>query len=157
MARLPMDPKLSRILIQAAEAGCLKEAGIITTALTVSDIRQRPADKAQAADQKHAAFRDPTSDFITLLNIWQACETTGRQLKSRSKLRKWCIENYLSFKRLREWQDIHRQITRCSKTTTLSTRARVPASRPLGNLKIRTPGKKERGKRHCKSPVYGHP
>jgi len=115
MARMPMDPKLSRILIQAAAAGCLKEAVIITTALTVSDIRQRPADKAQAADQKHAAFKDPASDFITLLNIWQACEATGKQCKSRSKLRKWCIENYLSFKRLREWQDIHCQITRMLK------------------------------------------
>ena len=65
MARLPMDPKLSRILLNAGDAGVLKEAAIITTALTVSDIRQRPADKAQAADQKHAQFKDPTSDFIT--------------------------------------------------------------------------------------------
>jgi ATP-dependent helicase HrpA len=115
MARLPMDPKLSRILIQAAEAGCLAEAVTITTALTVSDIRQRPADKAQAADQKHAAFKDPASDFITLLNIWQACQKAAKTLRSRSKLRRWCIDNYLSFKRLREWQDIHRQITRMLK------------------------------------------
>ncbi len=112
MARMPMDPKLSRILLKAGDAGVLKEATVITTALTVSDIRQRPADKAQAADQKHAQFKDPTSDFITLLNIWNACKEAGNRLKSRSKLRNWCIENYLSFKRLREWQDIHGQITR---------------------------------------------
>ncbi len=115
MARLPMDPKLSRILIEAGNLGCLNEACIITTALTVSDIRQRPADKAQAADQKHSLFKDPASDFITLLNIWNACHSAGQRLKSRSKVRQWCIENYLSFKRLREWQDIHRQVLRMLK------------------------------------------
>ncbi|NDY72157.1 ATP-dependent RNA helicase HrpA [Desulfobacter hydrogenophilus] len=115
MARLPMDPKLSRILINAGDTGVLKEAVVITTALTVSDIRQRPADKVQAADQKHAQFKDPASDFITLLNIWNACIDAKTRLKSRSALRKWCIENFLSFKRLREWQDIHGQITRIIK------------------------------------------
>jgi ATP-dependent helicase HrpA len=115
MARLPMDPKLSRILLNAGDTGVLKEAVVITTALTVSDIRRRPADKAQAADQKHAQFKDPASDFITLLNIWNACIDAGKRLKSRSALRKWCIENFLSFKRLREWQDIHGQITRIIK------------------------------------------
>ncbi|WDP85229.1 MAG: ATP-dependent RNA helicase HrpA [Desulfobacter sp.] len=115
MARLPVDPKLARILIQAAQTGCLEQAVIIATALTVSDIRQRPADKLQAANQKHGVFKDPSSDFITLLNIWNSCEDAGKRLKSRSRVRKWCIENYLSFKRLREWQDIHRQITRMLK------------------------------------------
>lgn len=115
MARMPMDPKLSRILLKAGDTGVLKEAMVITTALTVSDIRQRPADKAQAADQKHAQFKDPASDFITLLNIWNACLEARQRLKSRSALRKWCIENFLSFKRLREWQDIHGQITRMIK------------------------------------------
>lgn len=115
MAKLPMDPKLSRILLNAGNAGVLKEAIVITTALTVSDIRQRPADKVQAADQKHAQFKDPASDFITLLNIWNACKDAQNRLNSRSALRKWCIENFLSFKRLREWQDIHGQITRMIK------------------------------------------
>ena len=154
MARLPMDPKLSRILIQAAEAGCLKEAGIITTALTVSDIRQRPADKAQAADQKHAAFRDPTSDFITLLNIWQACETTGRQLKSRSKLRKWCIENYLSFKRLREWQDIHRQITKMLKDHDIVDKGKGPGQQALGKPGRSEHPEKKSGENDTANPLY---
>lgn len=112
MARLPVDPKLSRILIAARENSCLEQAVVIATALTVADIRQRPADQAQAADQQHAQFKDPGSDFITLLNIWNACQETGKKLKSRSKLRKWCVDRFLSFKRLREWQDIHRQILR---------------------------------------------
>ncbi len=128
MARLPMDPKLSRILIEAGNAGCLKEACVITTALTVSDIRQRPADKAQAADQKHSTFKDPASDFITLLNIWNACQDAGQRLKSRAKLRKWCIENYLSFKRLREWQDIHRQVSRMLKEHKIVQSAPRPES-----------------------------
>lgn len=115
MARLPMDPKLSRILLNAGDTGVLQEAAVITTALTVSDIRQRPADKVQAAAQKHAQFKDPASDFITLLNIWNACKDAQNRLKSRSALRKWCIENFLSFKRLREWQDIHGQIIRMIK------------------------------------------
>ena len=146
MARLPMDPKLSRILIQAAETGCLKEAVVITTALTVSDIRQRPADKAQAADQKHALFKDPTSDFITLLNIWQACGGAGSRLKSRSKLRKWCIENYLSFKRLREWQDIHRQITKMLKDHDIVEKSRTPDAKK--------PAKSAAGSDDTGSPLY---
>ena len=135
MARLPMDPKLSRILLEASKTGCLKEAVVITTALTVSDIRQRPADKMQAADQKHSVFKDPSSDFITLLNIWNACKDAGARLKSRSKLRKWCIENYLSFKRLREWQDIHRQITRMLKDHNIVEASPLPQVKGTKNLK----------------------
>ncbi len=128
MARLPVDPKLSRILIEAAKRGCLKEAVVIATALTVSDIRQRPADKTQAADQQHAQFKDPASDFITLLNIWNRCREAGKELKSRSKLRKWCIRHYLSFKRLREWQDIHRQITRMLSDHDIVQKQPLPAT-----------------------------
>ncbi|RLB87846.1 MAG: ATP-dependent RNA helicase HrpA, partial [Deltaproteobacteria bacterium] len=115
MAKIPVDPKLSRILIQAQKMGCLKEATIIVTALAIADVRQRPADKIQAADQKHSLFKDPTSDFITLLNIWNAYKAAEKSLKSRSKLKKFCADHYLSFKRLHEWQDIHRQISRMLK------------------------------------------
>jgi ATP-dependent helicase HrpA len=112
MARIPVDPKLSRILIEAQKNTCLKEAIIIVTALAISDVRQRPADKIQAADQKHALFRDPSSDFITILNIWNAYKAAEKKLKSRSKLKKFCVDHFLSFKRIREWQDIHYQISR---------------------------------------------
>ncbi len=115
MAMIPVDPKLSRILIEAQENGCLKEAVIIVTALAIADVRQRPADKIQAADQKHGLFKDPSSDFITLLNIWNAYKAAEKRLTSRSKLRNWCIEHFLSFKRIHEWQDIHRQINRMLK------------------------------------------
>lgn len=115
MAKLPVDPKLSRILIEADKRGCLNEATIITTALAISDPRQRPAEKAQAADQKHMIFKDPSSDFITLLNIWTSVTSAEKKLASRSKQKKYCQDHFLSFKRLREWQDIHRQIVRMLK------------------------------------------
>ena len=110
MAGIPVDPKLSRILIEADERGCLDEAVIIAAALSISDIRQRPQDKTQQADQKHAVFRDPASDFVSLLNVWKACRTAEKTLKSRSKVRRFCQDNFLSFKRLREWKDIYGQI-----------------------------------------------
>ncbi len=124
MARIPVDPKLSRILIEANERGCLNEASIIASALSISDPRQRPQDKAQQADQKHAIFKDPASDFISLLNIWSSCygeqgsakgfenKKSGIQstFKSRNSIRKFCKEHYLSFRRMREWSDIYSQI-----------------------------------------------
>ena len=110
MASIPVDPKLSRILIEADERGCLEEATIIASALSIADVRQRPQDKTQQADQKHALFKDPASDFITLLNIWKACRGAEKSLKSRTGVRKFCKEHYLSFKRFREWKDIHGQI-----------------------------------------------
>ncbi len=110
MASIPVDPKLSRILIEAAMRGCIEEALIITSALSTSDPRQRPRDKAQHADQKHGQWKDPDSDFISYLNIWKAYKDAARRLKSRSKLRKFCHDNFLSFRRLKEWEDISRQI-----------------------------------------------
>jgi ATP-dependent helicase HrpA len=110
MARIPVDPKLSRILIEADLRGCLNEAIIITSALATADPRQRPREKAQQADQKHAQLSDPSSDFISYLNIWKVYKNAQKKLKSRSKLRKFCNDNFLSFRRLREWEDIGRQI-----------------------------------------------
>ncbi len=113
MAQLPIDPRLSRILIQADRNGCLNEAAIIVSGLAIPDPRQRPAEKLQAAAQKHALFRTPDSDFITLLNIWNAFKDSGK--KSRSSLKKFCRDHFLSFRRMREWTDIHRQISRILK------------------------------------------
>ncbi|WP_245569210.1 ATP-dependent RNA helicase HrpA [Desulfotignum balticum] len=112
MSRIPVDPKLSRILIAAKDNHCLAEALVIATALSISDVRQRPADKAAAADQKHARFKDPSSDFITLLNIWDAYQAEEKKSRSRTKLRQFCMDHFLSFKRIREWLDIHSQIRR---------------------------------------------
>ncbi len=115
MAGIPVDPKLSRILIEADRAGCLEEALIIVSALSIADPRQRPRDHARQADEKHGIFDDPSSDFITFLNIWKAYKRAQGYLKTRSKLKKFCSDNFLSFKRMREWQDIQRQIRQVLK------------------------------------------
>ncbi|MCP3940311.1 MAG: ATP-dependent RNA helicase HrpA [Desulfobacteraceae bacterium] len=141
MAKIPVDPKLSRILIEAQTKNCLKEATIIVTALTIADVRQRPADKIQAAAQKHALFKDPSSDFITLLNIWNAYKTAETSLKSRSKLRNWCVDHFLSFKRLHEWQDIHRQISRMLKEHDIkenNTPGGIPPGTTIGTYGLKS-------------------
>ncbi|MEA1969198.1 MAG: ATP-dependent RNA helicase HrpA, partial [Thermodesulfobacteriota bacterium] len=129
MAGIPVDPKLSRILIEANLRGCLNEALVIASALSIADPRQRPHDKARQADQKHAQFRDVTSDFVTLLNIWKACSKAEKSLKSRGRIRKFCKDNFLSFKRIREWKDIHRQIGSVLKEHGISSKPGMTLTR----------------------------
>jgi ATP-dependent helicase HrpA len=109
LARLPLDPRLGRILLAGAEERCLEEIAIIAAALSVPDPRDRPADKQTQADQKHAPLRDEKSDFLSLLKLWRAWQEQRAQL-SRAKLRGWCKENFLSYLRLTEWQDVHGQV-----------------------------------------------
>jgi len=110
MAKLPLDPRLSKMIIEARERDCLKEIVVIASALSVQDPRERPTEKEQAADQAQAVFVDPQSDFITLLNIWKRFEEhTGRK-RGAAKLKKFCSAHYLSFRRMREWLDVHQQI-----------------------------------------------
>jgi len=114
LAKFPTDPKLARMLIAAAHEHCLTEVAIIVSALSVQDPREKPADKMQQADAKHAAFRHPESDFLTILNIWNTYEEQKKHL-SNSKLRKYCTDNFLSYMRMREWFDIHAQIMQVVK------------------------------------------
>jgi len=109
LAKLPLDPRLGRILLAGADEHCLDEVAIIAAALSVPDPRDRPADKQTQADQKHAVFRDEKSDFLSLLKLWQAWNEQRGHL-SRAKLRGWCKENFLSYLRLTEWQDVHGQV-----------------------------------------------
>ncbi|MET0293183.1 MAG: ATP-dependent RNA helicase HrpA, partial [Steroidobacteraceae bacterium] len=109
LSKLPLDPRLARILLAAADERATTEVAIIVAALGVPDPRDRPVDKQTQADQKHAPFRDPKSDFVTLLNLWRAY-AEQRSALSRAKLRGWCRENFLSYIRLSEWHDIHGQI-----------------------------------------------
>jgi ATP-dependent helicase HrpA len=114
LAKFPTDPKLARMLIAAAHEHCLTEVAIIVAALSVQDPREKPADKMAQADQKHAAFRHPESDFLTLLNVWNTYEEKKKHL-SNNKLRKYCTDNFLSYMRMREWFDIHAQIMQVVK------------------------------------------
>ena len=111
MATLPADPRLSCMLLEAAAHGCEPEMLVIAAALTIMDPRERPLEKAQAADAAHKAFDHPASDFLSLLNIWNAFHQTLVAKKTTSQLRKFCKTNFLSYKRMREWQDVHWQLT----------------------------------------------
>jgi ATP-dependent helicase HrpA len=111
MAKMPLDPRLSRMLIDADQEGCLNEVVVIASALSIQDPRERPVEKTQEADQTQALFRDPSSDFITLLNIWKRYHDVWKKEKSTNKMKKFCKKHYLSFKRIREWRDIHAQIS----------------------------------------------
>ncbi len=110
MARLPLDPRLARMLVTAGELGSLAETLVIIAGLSIQDPRERPQDKQQAADQAHAPFNDKESDFVTLLNIWNFFEEQRQEL-SQNQLKKVCQKSFLSWMRMREWRDIHRQLT----------------------------------------------
>jgi ATP-dependent helicase HrpA len=110
MARLPLDPRLSCMLLEAHGQNCLNDLIIIAAALSIQDPRERPLDKQQAADSAHAQFADPTSDFITLLRIWRAYDHSVRKRKSWKQVKQFCRTRFLSFPRMREWRDIHQQL-----------------------------------------------
>ena len=110
MAKIPLDPRLSRVLIEAQQQRCVAETVIIAAALSIQDPRERPIEKAGEADRMHAGFDDPDSDFVTLLNIWERYQAHWQKVKSNNQMKKFCREHYLSFKRMREWRDIHGQI-----------------------------------------------
>jgi len=110
MARFPLDPRLSRMLIQARREGALEEMIVLCAALSIQDPRERPLEKEAQADQAHARFKDRRSDFLTLLNIWKAYHQRGRETGSQNQLRKFCREHFLSYRRMREWVDVALEI-----------------------------------------------
>lgn len=109
LARLPVDPRIGRMILAARAENCLPEVLIIAAALSVQDPRERPMDKQELADAAHAPFRDENSDFISYLKVWKWYHDRAAHL-STSKLRRTCQENFLSYVRLREWHDTHRQL-----------------------------------------------
>lgn len=109
MARLPVDPRLARVLVEAAAQGCLQEALVIVSALGIQDPRERPLDKQQAADEAHRRFSHPESDFCAWLSLWQYYEEQRQALNS-NQLRRFCLKEYLSWMRMREWREVHRQL-----------------------------------------------
>lgn len=109
LAKFPIDPRIGRMVLAGAEEGSLHDVLIVASALSVQDPRERPFDKQDLADAAHEKFKDEKSDFLTLINIWKAFHQQEKAL-SHSRLRRWCKENFLSYLRLREWHDVHRQI-----------------------------------------------
>ena len=110
MASLPLDPRLSRMLLKAVRLGCLEEVAIIAGALSIQDPRLRPLDKAADADRLQSVFEHSESDFLTLVNIWRAMKAASPDLADSPSLKKFARDYFLSYNRLREWSFIHDQI-----------------------------------------------
>jgi len=124
MARMPLDPRISRMMIEAVKEGCTEEVAVIAAALSIQDPRERPSERAVLADQMHHPFRDPDSDFITLLNIWNRYHREWGALKTQNKMRKFCRAHFLSFPRMSEWVYTHEQITSILKQQKTAFRGR---------------------------------
>ena len=138
LARLPVDPRLGRMIIEAGRNGCAREVLIIAAALSIQDPRERPADSREAADARHARFAEPGSDFLSLLNLWDYLRDQQREL-SGSAFRRMCRREYLHYLRVREWQDLYGQLRQAARELGIAvgpdrtaTRPAQPAGRPGG-------------------------
>ncbi|MBY5920754.1 ATP-dependent RNA helicase HrpA [Ferrimonas balearica] len=109
LARLPIDPRLARMVIEAQKQGCVHEAMVIAAALSIQDPRERPIERQQAADEKHSRFADKGSDFIAFLNLWDHIKTQQKAL-SGNQFRRQCKSDFLNYLRVREWQDLYSQL-----------------------------------------------
>jgi ATP-dependent helicase HrpA len=122
LARLPVDPRIGRMLVAAGEQGCVREMLVIAAALSIQDPRERPAEAQAAADELHARFRDPGSDFVAYLNLWSYLHDQQRAL-SGNAFRRLCRSEFLHYLRVREWQDLHAQLRQAARSLGL-----VPAA-----------------------------
>jgi ATP-dependent helicase HrpA len=109
MARLPVDPRIARMILEADRNGCAREVLIIAAALSIQDPRERPADDQQAADTAHGRFAQPESDFLAFVALWDYLAERQRDL-SGSAFRRMCRAEFLNYLRVREWQDLHGQL-----------------------------------------------
>ena len=109
LAQLPVDPRLGRMILQADTEGCLREVLVLAAALSIPDPRERPADREEAARQKHARFADDSSDFMSFLNLWDYLRSQRKEM-SGSAFRRMCKEDFLHYLRIREWQDLTGQL-----------------------------------------------
>jgi ATP-dependent helicase HrpA len=123
--RLPVDPRIARIIVAGEHEGCLDEILVIAAALEVQDPRDRPLDKQQLADEAHSRFADPDSDFLGYLRLWDFHHKLKDDL-TRSQLRKACQQNFLSFVRMKEWIDVHRELVELVRTSGIRNRPRDP-------------------------------
>jgi ATP-dependent helicase HrpA len=110
MALMPIDPRVARMIIEGNSEKCLHEVIVIASALSIQDPRERPAEKEKQADEIHRLLKNPQSDFLTLLNIWLHYGNTWENFPTQNKMRMFCREHFLSYRRMREWQDIYQQI-----------------------------------------------
>lgn len=114
LARLPIDPRLARMILEAERLGCVREVIVIAAALSLQDPRERPAELQAQADQQHARFKAEDSDFLTWLNLWRYIKEQQKELSS-SAFRRMCKREYLNYLRVREWQDFESQLRQVCK------------------------------------------
>ncbi|MDF3982070.1 ATP-dependent RNA helicase HrpA [Luteibacter sp. PPL554] len=126
VARLPIDVQLARMLVEARRLGSLVDLVTIVAFLSIQDPRERPPDARGQADAAHAQFADPRSDFVGVLNLWKAYLAAAEELTS-SKLRDWCARHFLSFMRMREWRELHRQLVLVTRDLGWAVAAAEPA------------------------------
>ncbi|MCP4745319.1 MAG: ATP-dependent RNA helicase HrpA [Desulfobacteraceae bacterium] len=135
MARLPLDPRLSCILLEAHHRGCLDSIAIIASALSIQDPRERPMDKQVEADKAQERFSDPLSDFVGFLRIWHAYQQEVKNRKSWANVKRFCHKHFLSFNRMREWQDVHRQILSIVSEHGLGPRSKSEPFQEVSDIK----------------------
>ena len=129
ISQLPIDPRFARMVIESGRHNTTREVMAIVAGLSIQDPRERPVEKRQQADEKHARFLDPASDFLTLLNLWNYLEERQGEL-SGNQFRRLCRAEFLNYLRVREWQDVYRQLRRM--TGTLGLTVGEPAVNPTG-------------------------
>ncbi|MFC7360886.1 ATP-dependent RNA helicase HrpA [Nocardioides astragali] len=114
LARLPIDPRLGRMILEAERIGCVRDVLVIAAALSIQDPRERPEEQRAQADQLHARFKHESSDFLTWLNLWRHVKAQQRELSS-SAFRRMCKREHLNYLRIREWQDYESQLRQVAK------------------------------------------
>ncbi|MDI6101158.1 ATP-dependent RNA helicase HrpA [Actinoplanes sp. NEAU-A12] len=119
LAQLPVDPRLARMVIEGDRQECAAEVMVIAAALSIQDPRERPAEKQQQADERHARFTDKESDFFSYLNLWRYLREKQQEL-SGNQFRRLCRAEFLNYLRVREWQDIYSQLRQVARTLGLS-------------------------------------
>jgi ATP-dependent helicase HrpA len=163
LARLPIDPRLARMVLAAEENNCLNEVLIIVSTLSVQDPRERPVEKQQKADEKHKEYRDEHSDFVSMLNLWADYNDRKKHL-TQNKLRQYCQQQFLSYMRLREWFETYHQLVGLVKGMGMKMNS-TPADYPeihqslltglLGNIGVKQePDEKPTSDKRKKIPRY---
>jgi ATP-dependent helicase HrpA len=158
LAKFPIDPRLAKMVVTAIEFGCIEQILIIVSALSIQDPRERPHEKQQLSDEKHNRFKNKTSDFISLLNLWQYINDQKKDL-TQNQFRKLCQREYLSYVRLREWQDIFSQLKLTLKEqqitlTSINYRFSMPSSQQ-GQHEVSAVEKEKESEQDCAlTPVH---
>ncbi|MFJ7248430.1 ATP-dependent RNA helicase HrpA [Kitasatospora sp. NPDC098652] len=129
LAQLPVDPRMARMVLEADRNGCVRDVMVIAAALSIQDPRERPAEKRQAADERHRRFNSETSDFLSYLAMWRYVREQQKELSS-SAFRRMCKSEFLNYLRIREWQDVYTQLRTVAKQLGVTIEEPHPDAEP---------------------------